>query len=85
MRWARDAACMGERRNAYWIFNGKPEGKRQPGISRRRWDDNTGMHFMGTGWEGWIGFIWLGQGTLVGSCEHDTELSGSIKSGEFRD
>jgi hypothetical protein len=28
MRWARHAANMGEKRNAYRILVGKPEGKR---------------------------------------------------------
>jgi hypothetical protein len=36
MRWAKHAACMGEMRNAYKMLVGKPEGKRQLGISRRR-------------------------------------------------
>jgi hypothetical protein len=31
---------MGEMRNAYPILPGKPEGKRQLGRRRRRWDDN---------------------------------------------
>jgi hypothetical protein len=28
MRWARHVARMGEKRNAYRLFLGKPEGKR---------------------------------------------------------
>jgi hypothetical protein len=31
---------MGETRNAYKIFVGKPEGKRARGRPRRRWEDN---------------------------------------------
>jgi hypothetical protein len=31
---------MGEKRNAYRISLGKPEGKRSLGRSRRRWVDN---------------------------------------------
>jgi hypothetical protein len=40
MRCAGHVARMGEKRNAYRIFVGKPEGKRSPGKSRRRWVDN---------------------------------------------
>jgi hypothetical protein len=29
-----------EKRNAYRVLVGKPEGKRLPGRSRRRWEDN---------------------------------------------
>jgi hypothetical protein len=36
MRWAGHAAQMGERRNAYRILVGKPEGKRPLGRPRRR-------------------------------------------------
>jgi hypothetical protein len=40
MRWAGQAARMGERRNAYRILVGKPEGKRPLGRPRRRSVDN---------------------------------------------
>jgi hypothetical protein len=41
----------GEKRNAYMILAGKPEGKRSLGRSRRRWVDNikTGLRM---GWYG---------------------------------
>jgi hypothetical protein len=31
---------MGERKGAYAILEGKPEGKRTLGRPRRRWEDN---------------------------------------------
>jgi len=31
----------------------------------------------------WAGFIWLRIRTFGGMCEHDNELSGSIRGGEF--
>jgi hypothetical protein len=31
---------MGERRDIYRVLVGKPEGKRPPGRSRRRWENN---------------------------------------------
>jgi hypothetical protein len=34
---------MGEKRNAYSILAGKPEGKRPLGRLRRRWVDNIRM------------------------------------------
>jgi hypothetical protein len=37
MRWAGHVARMGEKRNAYTILVGKPEGKRPLGRPRRRW------------------------------------------------
>jgi hypothetical protein len=40
MGWARHVARMGEKRNAYMILRGKPEGRRPLGRPRRRWVDN---------------------------------------------
>jgi hypothetical protein len=37
MRWAGHVARMGEKRNAYRILVGKPEGNRPLGKLRRRW------------------------------------------------
>jgi hypothetical protein len=36
-------AFMGEKRNAYRILVGKPEGHIQPGSPRQRWEDNIKM------------------------------------------
>jgi hypothetical protein len=43
MRWAGHVARMAEKRNAYRIVVGKPEGKRPLGRPRRRWVDNIKM------------------------------------------
>jgi hypothetical protein len=56
MRWEGHAARMGERRNAYRILVGKPDGRRPLGRPRRRWVDNIKMDLRVVGWEGrdWI-------------------------------
>jgi hypothetical protein len=43
MRLAGHVARMGEKRNAYRLLVGKPEGKRPLGRPRRRWVDNIRM------------------------------------------
>jgi hypothetical protein len=47
---------MGEKRNAYGILVGKPEGKKQLGRSRHRWEDFIKMYLREIGWGGmdWI-------------------------------
>jgi hypothetical protein len=46
----------GEKRNAYRILVGKPEGKRPLGRPRHRWEDNIKMVLREIGWGGmdWI-------------------------------
>jgi hypothetical protein len=46
----------GQKRNAYRILVGKPEGKRPLGRPRRRWVDNIKMDLREVGWDGmdWI-------------------------------
>jgi hypothetical protein len=51
MRWARHVARMGEKRNAYSILVGKPEGKTPLGRPRRRWMDNIKMDLREIGWD----------------------------------
>jgi hypothetical protein len=50
MEWAGHVARMGEKRNAYRILVGKPEGKETTGRPRRRWVDNIKMDLRKTGW-----------------------------------
>jgi hypothetical protein len=47
---------MGEKRNAYGILVGKPEGKSSLGRTRRRWLDKTKIDLREMGWGGvdWI-------------------------------
>jgi hypothetical protein len=55
MRWGGHVARMGEKRNAYKILMGEPEGKRPVGRPRRRSADDIKMDlreigFGGTDW-----------------------------------
>jgi hypothetical protein len=47
---------MGERRGAYRVLVGKPEGRRPLGRPRCRWEDNIKMDLREVGWGGmdWI-------------------------------
>ena len=56
---------MEKRRRAYGDLVGKPEGRRQPEIPRRRWEDNIKMDLRNVGWGhgAWTVLIWLRIGT----------------------
>jgi hypothetical protein len=49
MRWAEPAARMGEKRGAYRILVGRPEGRRPLGRPRHRWEDNIKMYLQEVG------------------------------------
>jgi hypothetical protein len=68
---------MGEKRNAYRLLVGKPEGKRPLGRPRRRWMDNFRMDLGEVGW-GDVDWIVL----VESSCEFGVEPSGSMKCRE---
>ena len=56
MRWAWHVARMGERRNAFRVLVGKPEGRMLLGRPKRRWKDNITCIFKN--WDAeWIGLI----------------------------
>ena len=55
MRWAGHVACYGGE-EVYRFLVGKPEGKRQLGRPRRRWEDNIKLDLqeVGCGDMDWI-------------------------------
>jgi hypothetical protein len=66
----RACSTNGEKRNAYRLLMGKPEGKRPLGGSRCRWVDNIKMHLreIGCGGMDWIDLA-RDRDQLRGSCE----------------
>jgi hypothetical protein len=60
MRWAGHIARMGEKKNAYRLLVGKPEGKRPLGRPIRRWVDDIRMDLGEVGW-GDVNWIDLAQ------------------------
>jgi hypothetical protein len=60
MIWAGHVARTGEKRNAYRLLVGKPEGKRPLERLRHRWVDNIRMVLGEVGW-GDVDWIGLGQ------------------------
>jgi hypothetical protein len=66
----------------------KPEGKRQLGKPKRRWDDDIGVDLKEISWEGvdWMHVAKDGdQYRAVVNGESGNEISGTIKGGEFLD
>ena len=45
-------ARMGERKGAYRVLVGKPEGRRPLGRPRHRWEDNIRLDLRTVGWGG---------------------------------
>jgi hypothetical protein len=60
IRWAGHVARMGEKRNAYRILMGMPEGKRPGGWTILKWILERQDAVV------WIGLIWLRIGTSGG-------------------
>jgi hypothetical protein len=72
-------ACStnGEKRNAYRILVGEPEGMRPLGSPRRRWVDNIKMDLREIGWDG-VDWIDMPQDRDQWKGEDGNEPSGSI-------
>jgi hypothetical protein len=62
-RWVGHVARMGERRGAYRILVGRPEGRQPLGRPRHRWEDNIKMDLQAVGWGAWTGLSCLRIGT----------------------
>jgi hypothetical protein len=56
MRWAGYVVCVEEKRGAYRILVGRPEGRRPPGRPRHRWENNIEMDLQKVGW---VGMNWI--------------------------
>ena len=59
MTWAGHVVGMGEKRGAYKVLVGKPEGNRPLGRPRYRWEDNIKMDIQEVEWRAWTGMNWL--------------------------
>jgi hypothetical protein len=57
MKLAGQVARIWEKRNAYRLFVGKPEGNGPLGKPKRRWVNNVKMDH---GQIGWVGVDWIG-------------------------
>jgi hypothetical protein len=55
MRWAGHVARIGEKRGAYSILVGRPEGRPPLGRPARRWEDHIKMDLEEVGW----GMDWI--------------------------
>jgi len=75
---------MRDKRNAYEILVGVPEGYRYTGIANRRWSNNVKMDSKRTGCDGldWIHPDEDG-GPVAGACEHRNEPWFSAKCLEY--
>jgi hypothetical protein len=76
---------MGERRGAYRVLVGKPEGKNH--LEDLSVEGRMIVKWVFKKWAGVNGLDspWSGQEQVAGSCECGTEPVGSIKFGKFID
>jgi PAS domain-containing protein len=61
MRWVWHVVGMGEKRNAYRLLVGKPEGKRPLGRPRHTWVYNIKKDILELGWGDDVDWICLAQ------------------------
>jgi len=61
MKWAGHVAHMEDRRGAFRILVGRPEGEGEIRLVRpmRGWEDNIKMDLQCVGWRAWNGLICL--------------------------
>jgi hypothetical protein len=79
MRWTGHVTGVGEGRDVYRVFVGRPEGERPLGRPRRRLEDNIKMDLREIGIDG-ANWIHLAQDSPMASfCEHCNDPSGSIR------
>jgi hypothetical protein len=76
----RACSVNGEKRNAYRILVGNPEGKRPLGRPRRRWVNNIKKDLRQTGWNG---MDWTDLVQDRDSCEHGNESACSRNAGKL--
>jgi hypothetical protein len=87
IRWAGNVARMGEKRNAYRISVGKPEGKRPLRRYRCRWEDNIKIDLreIGLGGMDWIDLAqdmdqWM---ALLNTIENGCATGGSSRKAQL--
>jgi hypothetical protein len=61
MRWVGHVARVGDVRDYFKIFIGKPKGRRPLGRPRHRWEDNIRMDLRELGWERGVDWMHLAQ------------------------
>ena len=78
-------ARIRERRGAYWVLVGKPEGRRQLGIPRIRREDDIKMDVREVEWRYVLDRYGSGYGLVAGFCESGDKSCGCLQRGEFFD
>jgi hypothetical protein len=68
-----------DRKGAYGLLVGKPEGRRQLLRPRHRWENNMKMDLEEIGRGAWIGLIWPWVGEVLDLGDDGNEALASIK------